>query len=154
MRLLWYFAYGRNVNPVILVNRINASPLALHRGLLPGYRLEFTKTPASPQGIGYATIKPATKEWVEGVLYLLTGNQLRILDRHEGVPEHYTRGSINVWDIDVGCWVKAVTYIATRTNPKLKPSRSYIECILEGARLVHLSREWILRLEEFLREAI
>ena len=84
MSLVWYFAYGRNVDPSILSNRIRSKPLLIHRGILPGYCIEFTKTPGPTSETGWATIVPCAKEWVEGALYLISSDQLNLLDRCEG----------------------------------------------------------------------
>jgi len=51
-------------------------------------------------------------------------------------------------------WVNAVAYFAVNTDSRLKPSRDYVKVILEGAKLVGLSSEWIERLKRLLDEAI
>ena len=52
-----------------------------------------------------------------------------------------------MWNVDWRGWVDAVTYLAVRTNPHLRPSREYLEEIIEGAVIVGLSSEWMKRLQ-------
>ena len=68
-------------------------------------------------GIGYAHVEPCEGEWVEGALYLVTEEQLRKLDKYEGVPRCYKRSAVKVWNIDRGEWIDAVTYLAVRRIP-------------------------------------
>ncbi|RLE90650.1 MAG: gamma-glutamylcyclotransferase [Thermoprotei archaeon] len=154
MTVLWYFAYGKNVHLSEFAKRIEGAPLMVCRGLLPGYRLVFSKTPGPKPGAGYANIELCGGEWVEGVLYLITKEQLKKIDRYEGYPDHYTRSNVKVWNIDLKMWVNAVAYFAVNTDSRLKPSRDYVKVILEGAKLVGLSSEWIERLKRLLDEAI
>ena len=98
--LAWYFAYGRNINVSRLCERISTTgtpkyPLLIRKGILPGYRLVFNKDPG-----GFANIEPAPEEYVEGILYLLTQENIAQLDRHEGVPTHYVRKIVHVWNIE------------------------------------------------------
>lgn len=151
---VWYFAYGRNISFFRLCERIGGYPALSCRGILPGYRLKFNKTPGPRPGTGYSNITPAAKEYVEGVVYLLAKRNMSCLDRYEGVPEHYVRQNIIVWNIDRHRWVKAVAYIAARTDDSLEPPREYLEEILEAARTIGLNPEWIARLEEFRRKAL
>jgi len=151
---IWYFAYGRNVNVNFLVGRAG-KPVAMFRGILPGYKLCFYKYPGPRSGVGYATICPMSREWVEGVLYLMTDEQLKKLDEFEGVPTgHYKHEDVEVWCIEQYRWIKAVTYIAVKMNENLKPDKEYLSHIIEGAKTVGLSREWINKLEEIMKEAV
>ena len=154
MNVLWYFAYGRNVHIDEFTGRIKGNPLMVCRGILPGYKLAFSKTSGPKPDTGYATIEPCAKEWVEGVLYLITEEQLSELDKYEGYPNEYTRLKVKVWNIDLKMWVNAETYVAVEANPNLKPPKEYVEIILEGARIIGLSSEWIRRLEEALKHAV
>ncbi|MHA1833758.1 MAG: gamma-glutamylcyclotransferase family protein [Candidatus Baldrarchaeia archaeon] len=147
--LVWYFAYGRNVNIYRLCERIRENPFFICRGILPGYRLTFNKFPGPASGYGYANIIPSAEEYVEGALYLLTDTALRNLDRYEGVSEHYVRKMVNVWNIDMQIWVEAETYVATKTDDSLKPYKDYLEEIIEGVKTIGLSSNWIIKLNGF-----
>ncbi|MCS7139423.1 MAG: gamma-glutamylcyclotransferase [Candidatus Nezhaarchaeota archaeon] len=150
---VWYFAYGRNVDISTFTNRVGR-PIIMFRGILPGYKISFHKHPGPKVGVGYATIHPAVKEWVEGVLYLITVDQLIRLDEIEGVPaNHYKHEDVDVWCIEQARWIKAVTYVAVKVDETLRPDKRYLTQIIEGAKAVGLSREWIGKLEELMKEA-
>jgi len=91
-------------------------------------------------------------EYVEGILYLLTKQALSSLDMCEGVPKHYVRKSVAVWNIDHRRWVDAVAYVAVKTDDTLKPPKDYLKGVVEAAKTMGLSRDWISRLESMLPE--
>jgi cation transport regulator ChaC len=145
---VWYFAYGRNVNVSRFCERIRGYPLLTCRGILPGYRLVFNKKPGPEPGLGYSNIVPTAGEYVEGILYLITERMLSSLDRCEVVPEHYVRSRVTVWDVDHRRWVDAVAYVAVETDDSLKPPKGYLEEIVEAAKTMGLSCEWVSKLEK------
>ena len=145
---VWYFAYGRNVNLSRLCERIRGYPLLTCRGILPGYKLVFNKKPGPEPGLGYSNIVPMADEYVEGILYLLTERMLSSLDEYEGIPKHYVRSRVTVWNIDHRRWVNAVTYVAVETDDSLKPPKEYLEEIVEAAKTMGLSYDWISKLEK------
>ena len=125
------------------------------QGILLGFKLMFNKVPGPDAGTGYSNIVPAPEEYVEGLLYLITEEALSRLDDFEGVSGgHYTRGKVNVWNIEQQGWVTAETYMAVRTDDALKPPRTYLEEIIKASKLVGLSWEWVSRLEKFMVEAV
>jgi len=150
----WYFAYGRNVSIEKLIERIGRTPSLTCRAILPGYELRFNKVPGPKENAGYANIIPAAEKWVEGLLYMLTEQDLARLDKHEGVPRHYRRGEVMVWNIEQGRWVNAITYIAVETDDSLKPPREYLMEIIGAAEIAGLSPEWISSLKELLKQAV
>ena len=151
--VLWYFAYGRNINIDELIRRIERYPLIICRGILPGYDLRFNKDPGPKSGTGYANMVPAEGRWVEGLLYLLNEEDMDKLDKFEGVPQHYKRHKVNVWNIEKMRWVIAETYVAVRTR-ELKPPKEYLIEIIKAAEEALLSPEWIEYLNKFLDNAI
>ena len=97
---MWYFAYGRKMNVNFLVSRAG-KPVAMFREILPSYKLCFYKYPEPRSGVGYVMMYPMSGEWVGGVLYLMTDEQLRKLDEFEGVPtSHYRHEDVEVWCIE------------------------------------------------------
>ena len=88
-----YFAYGSNMNPERMKQRIGWSPPS--RGaVLQDYQLMFDKQ--SNDG-GKANIRPLKGEAVEGVLYQLAEKDLLSLDGFEGVSTgDYTREKLEV----------------------------------------------------------
>jgi len=152
--LTWYFAYGRNVSIDVFVKRVGVHPVFVHRGILPGYELRFNKSPGPKRGAGYANVVPAAGRWVEGVLYRVVESDLERLDSYEGVPHHYRRSRVKVWNVDQRRWVDAVMYVAVKTDDLLRPPREYLEGIIDSAKSVGLSPEWVSKLERLLERAV
>lgn len=103
---------------------------------------------------GFSNIVPASERYIEGVSYLLFDEHLSRLDRYEGVPEHYRRRDVMVWNIEQNRWINAIAYIVTRTDDPLKPPRGYFKEIIDSADKMGLSPVWIGRLEGLLKEAV
>lgn len=82
---------------------------------------------------GYANVVPSAGDHVEGALYVMPPEGIKLLDGHEGCPEHYTREFVTVVCSN-GTRVEAICYIA---NPKkvetnLLPSDTYLAHLLKG----------------------
>ncbi|NPV28356.1 MAG: gamma-glutamylcyclotransferase [Firmicutes bacterium] len=131
---IWYFAYGSNIDANQMKERIGRCPDRV-LGILRNWRLEFNKASAKVPGAGFANIMPCPGDAVEGVLYLLSEEELRRLDHYEGVPHHYRRHLVNVERQQTGKDVTAVTYVANpeKVQGGLKPTREYLSHLLAGA---------------------
>lgn len=129
--MLWYFAYGSNMNPARMRERVGDWHARMP-GRLPGFRLAFDKRAAHPEGAGFANIAPEAGGVVEGVLYRLDEAALEKLDGYEGYPGHYGREEMEV-RCDDGV-VRAWVYVAmpARTEEGLRPTREYLEHLLAG----------------------
>lgn len=85
----WVIAYGSN----LLKSRIEERVGAVHDGCqvtLPGYRLVFNKQ-ASSMEHAYANIQYDGKSVCQAFAWMLTQDQIDLLDQYEGVPNHYLR---------------------------------------------------------------
>ena len=72
------------------------------------------------------------------------------LDNYEGVKEnHYKRKNFQVSDLN-GHLISAVAYVAIKTGPESRPTKEYLNYLLEGEHL--LSPEYISKLEGLLNE--
>lgn len=141
-----YFAYGSNLNLDQMRRRCpDSRPVS--RTVLYGYRLLFPRPDSLWRG-GVAGIEPDQSAHVEGALYQLSDNDIRSLDRYEGIAEgDYTRE--NVWVVlPDGRSVAAFTYIAVPVaGGPFMPSARYLATIIEGARHHELSPDWVRFLE-------
>lgn len=138
---MWYFAYGSNMDSLRMAERIGRS-IRGRRARLEGWSLTFDKASSTP-GEGFANIqrKPGLLVW--GVLYEVTPEELAILDRYEGVAKkQYRREQITVRCEDYGD-IEAVTYVAMRCAPGLKPDVNYLDHIVRGAREHGLPSEYV-----------
>jgi len=109
--------------------------------------ISFNKrTNDNPEKKGYANIIEDANEIVEGVLYEITEEEMKELDRYEGCPEHYERMKIEVtWD--TGKKVIAETYIARKDKigTGLLPTKEYLNRLLNAKPF--LSPEYYERLK-------
>ena len=93
-----YFAYGSNMNPARMAKRCPGA-IDLGGAVLHNHRVTERL---------YADIDFAEDEETQGVLYVITEEHLRKLDRFEGYPSVYRRIWVDVEFED--CTYQAVTY--------------------------------------------
>jgi hypothetical protein len=139
--MIWYFAYGSNMNPARLVDgRLKREGVDIGRrigGRLDGWRLAFDKIARSPEGSGAGNIVVAPGGCVHGTLNEMPEDGLRVLDLWEGVAGgHYERRLVPVVRADGGETVEAVTYVALLTAAGLRPTRDYLGHLLAGRDLL------------------
>tara|TARA_B100000676_G_C17558640_1_gene571106 strand:+ start:121 stop:558 length:438 start_codon:yes stop_codon:yes gene_type:complete len=141
-----YFAYGSNMSARRIRYRLGWAPSRVS-AKLSDYVLSFNKK--SPDG-GKANIKSSMGDHVEGILYSLNDLDLDRLDEFEGVHEnHYERKNIQVNDLN-GHLISAIAYVAIKTGPESRPTREYLNYLLEGEHL--LSSEYVSKLEDIATE--
>jgi gamma-glutamylcyclotransferase (GGCT)/AIG2-like uncharacterized protein YtfP len=139
---VWYFAYASNMNRAQMKQR--AGDWEEERiARLDNYELNFDKVARG--GTGTANIVIAEGKVVHGVLYRLTAQQIRVLDRFEGVPEHYRRTEVTVVD-EQGSRISAQVYLARMVRKGLKPDRLYLQRILQGAEEHNLPADYLEQL--------
>jgi len=139
--MLWYFAYGSNMNPARLVDgRLRPKGVALGLrvgGRLDGWQLTFDKVARSPEGSGAGNIVIASGGCVHGTLNEMPEAGLKVLDVWEGVAGgHYERRLVPVVRADDDETVAAVTYVALKTATGLRPTRDYLGHLLAGRDLL------------------
>jgi gamma-glutamylcyclotransferase len=139
--LIWYFAYGSNMDPVRLADdRLKPKDVELVArigGRLDGWRLTFDKLARAPEGAGAGNIVTATGKCVYGTLNAMPEAGLGVLDHFEGVADgHYRRLTVPVVRGDDGATVAAVTYVALKVAAGLKPTRAYLAHLLAGRDLL------------------
>ncbi|AFK85861.1 MULTISPECIES: gamma-glutamylcyclotransferase family protein [Thermoanaerobacterium] len=133
---MWYFAYGSNMDKERMEERgVNFSERK--HGFIKGWKLVFNKVASENPIKGYANIEKDDNDIVEGVLYQIEKDGLEILDKKEGVPNHYIKEKLEVWLENEGK-VLAYVYIANKDKVKdgLKPSQEYLNHLLKGCDLL------------------
>jgi len=140
-----YFAYGSNMSSKRLLRRVRAAHV-LGIGTLHAHRLAFQKV-SDVDGSGKADIVTQDSEHVMGVLYRLDAEAKAILDRHEGLGTGYTEKQVTVIDGN-GSTVTALTYVATITDPNLKPYTWYLQHVIEGATEAGLPETYLRTLRQ------
>jgi len=138
-RTVWHFAYGSNMNRAQMLSRAGKI-LEEHNASLPNYEVRFNKKVRG--GTAGANIQMSHGKTVHGVLYKIEEGAFRMLDRFEGVPEHYRRIEVQVTP-EGGQPVPAQIYIASKVEKGLRPSPTYLQAILDGAGEHNLPASYI-----------
>src|SRR5437667_12594254 len=117
--------------------------VGIGRARLPDYELAFVWD--SPGwGGGVATVIPSSGSEVWGVLWEVTDEHIKALDRYEGVAiGAYTREHLDV-ETDEGL-ANALIYLATDTREK-PPSGRYIDALIRGAEAHGLPADYVEQL--------
>jgi gamma-glutamylcyclotransferase len=142
-----YFAYGSNINLRQMKERCPSS--VFHsKATLKDYKLVFPFESSARWGGGVSGIKKENGDEVEGVVYEMTDADIKTLD---GWETGYDREKIKVTTEDgraLDVWV----YIPkTDFKREYKPSKKYIETILEGAKQHKMSDKFIKYCEDLLK---
>lgn len=134
---MFYFAYGSNMSESRMIAR-GIEPSGKQVAFLDNYKFIMNKRSYKNPKIGYANVLRESGSVVEGILYNVEDREIRLLDRFEGAPKHYSRETLNLRLSD-GTIRQGVVYIANFgwTSPNtLKTTEEYKNYILEG-------KEWI-----------
>ena len=111
-------------------------------GILHNHRLEFHKISIKDQS-GKCDVVASESDIVYGVLFEIDKEQKIKLDELEGLGKGYAEKAVAVELIESGEIICAVTYYATRKDPKLKPYTWYKKHVLAGASEVGLPASYI-----------
>ena len=129
---VWYFAYGWSLDKGLMKRCVGGWAEA-RRAELQGFRLVFDSYSSSWKG-GVANLREEEGSRVCGVVYRLSEEQLKALDRFEGVPSTSARMSVEVSAEGVGR-VKAFAHVAAKPRGRwVKPSREYLSAMFRGLR--------------------
>ncbi len=151
--IISYFAYGSNLHPDRLKERLGWLPPA-RQAYLHGHRLLFNKR--SIRGGVCANITPDRHHVVWGVIYECTPDDVEILDCYEGVGGgHYKRQDIEVHISQPSAAVLAMTYVAGDQFivPEAKPLPAYFWHIWQGAHAHGLPADYLNYLARFAQDA-
>ena len=110
----FYFAYGSNMNPDRIRERI-PNARVVGRATIRGWRLVERL---------YADIERAKGGRVEGVLYLVSESEVHRLDAYEGYPSVYGTVSLNAY-LDDKHKVYAFTYAMTEDARASREGKPY-----------------------------
>ena len=123
------FAYGSNMNSRQMAARCPGAQV-VSVAKLPDHRLTFAGRSARWGG-GVATIMPARRSSVVGVVWLVSAANLERLDEFEGYPFVYERVSVLV-DRSEGASLWCYAYVKNAVDELAPPSREYLRTILDG----------------------
>ena len=145
-----YLAYGSSMSTDRFRARLNWSRFDVAKFIestvpetcvVDGYGLAFNKLDDKTMS-GTANLVARSGEPAEGVLYQLTAGQLNFL---QGSEDGYRLQSVTVKVGDKS--LPAQAFVAVTVRDGLKPSKSYLQTLIDGAREHRLSAAYIARLE-------
>ncbi len=141
-RVIHYLAYGSNLHPVRLTERV-ASANLLGRVELPGYRLTFRKRGGDGSGKCDLMATNNSHDIVYGGLYQFDFSDKSVLDRYEGLGNGYTDESVSV---SLGSKkYNCLTYLAQSEyiDDTLKPFHWYKQLVIRGARYLDFPENYL-----------
>lgn len=136
MKKQLYIAYGSNLNCHQMSHRCpTAQPIA--KAWLEDYRLVYQGRPNN----AHANVIPAEGEKVPVVVWEISAQDEKALDRYEGVAGgYYTKEYVEI-ECD-GEKVEALIYVMT-PNPYNYPSDYYLAVIMEGYKNFNLPASYL-----------
>jgi hypothetical protein len=155
-----YFAYGSNLDETQMKNRCpNATKLNFN-WIIKDYQPFFPMISAKRQYAGVMGIKKQIGEYVEGILYDIPENEIKILDQFERCPAEGTNGYNK---INLLCWNATrqnevsecfIYYPATEPTINYRPSFGYYSTILKGMLAAGFDQEYIYKFTKIAIEGI
>jgi hypothetical protein len=151
--MVFYVGYGSNLNVEYTLSELLPNGRFVMRAYVPNYQVQFRKWSNDSRG-GISNIMEVPGELVEAAMYECPQSDLDTLDyRLDYYVPDYKREVFRVLGED-GQWYQASLYRLWEPEGPFPPSRRYVEGMLEGARQLELSPEYIERIEAFLRDSI
>jgi len=142
--LVWYFAYGSNMQPATFAGRRGIVAARALPARLAGWELVFDKPPLLPMGQGMANVVGTPGAEVLGVAYAITADDLAHVDLTEGVLiDNYRRVAVEVAALVGGAPFEAWTLTSERRDVGLLPSERYMALLIDGALHHGLPAEYV-----------
>lgn len=146
MSLVWYFAYGSNMNSATFRGRRGIEYRRAVPTRAPGWRLVLDKSPLLPMGETFANIVPDPAAETLGVAFEIEASELIQIDWSEAVPlGNYRRVEIEVaalTPMDDGPG-SAFTLTADKRAARASPSTRYMQLLIDGAIEHGLPDHWV-----------
>ncbi len=147
-----YFGYGSNLRAAFVADLLPGAKFIM-KAYLPNYEVQWRAWREEYKG-GISSIIETPGEIVEGVIYECSEEEIEALDYRPGiyVPE-YKRETFMVLGED-GEWYSTELYRLRDPGGPFPPSRIYVTGMLEGAKEIGLSPDYIEKIEGWLSESV
>lgn len=146
--MIKYFAYGSNLHPIRLRQRVPSCRF-LDVGKLTGYQLKFHKQ--HPDGSGKCSVLYTGDEQhhLFGVVYSIAASEKSLLDHAEGVGQGYDVTELSLTGTQGAH--SAFSYVANPDyiDDSLQPYPWYKALVVTGATRHRLPEDYVARLELF-----
>lgn len=142
METIYYFAYGSNLHPHRLKQRIPSSA-PIDQAHLHQHRLRYHKNGGDGSAKCNVVSTGDHMDWVIGVVYEMLASELHILDKVEGLGYGYDR---EVCEVKMGDdFAEAYIYVAQPEyiDDDSRPYCWYRDFVVEGARHHQLPEDYI-----------
>lgn len=146
MAFAWYFAYGSNMQRATFSGRRGISYNRALAARIAGWRIAFDKMPLFPIGESFATLVADPHGEALGVLYEIGAEELAHVELTEGVLiGNYERATVTATPLLPlpEKTVNAVTLVSSRRREGMRPSRRYMDLLIEGAREHQLPESYV-----------
>lgn len=142
MSKLFYFAYGSNLHPDWLWNRVPSS-VPVSRVSLNNWKLYFHKISDDRSAKCNILKTDSSEDRVYGVIYRFNSNEKENLDRAEG--------GYNPENLQIGKFDDVLVYLAKKEkiDDKLLPYTWYRDIVIAGAKYHKLPEEYITFINSF-----
>ena len=144
--MIYYFAYGSNLHPVRLLDRVSSAKL-IGTVQLDNHRLIFHKKSIDGSSKCNLFKTGESSDLVYGAIYELAPEHKSILDKFEGKGFGYIDNQIQFQyqDREYNCF----TYLAQQSHitDSLKPYHWYKEMVVLGAKYLKFPNIYILSIE-------
>ena len=138
----WYFAYGPNMDPVKMGER-GIEYWASKKVTLNGYRLTFNCW-SDAYGAGTGDIVPSRGSVVEGVIYLVDEEGMRVCDEISGIANNVYKRLVVEVEYQDGNKESAIGYdVVNKSEEVIPPSEAYVDMLIKGAEAHSLSSSYI-----------
>lgn len=138
---MYYFGYGSNLRASFVTELIPGATLVM-KAYLPNYEVQW-RAWSEAFGGGISSICETPGEIVEGAIYQCSAAALEKLDYIPGIyVPNYRRETFVVLGED-GNWHCAELYRLWELKGPFPPSRPYVEGMLEGARQIGVSADYL-----------
>ncbi|SMO70274.1 gamma-glutamylcyclotransferase family protein [Gracilimonas mengyeensis] len=148
MKNRYYFAYGSNLHPLRLRERLGKSE-AHGRGRLPMARLLFNKSARDGSGKGNIAFTENLLDEVFGSIYKLSKKQERLLNRYEALGHGYHKIDVGV-ELDDKREITCFTYQAMPgyTDPEILPYNWYKQLVYLGAEYMEFPEPYLQKIQQ------
>ena len=144
--MIFYFAYGSNLHPVRLTERVSTAKLV--GGVqLNGYQLKFHKRGQDDSAKCNLLHTGQPSDFIYGAVYTLASRHKSVLDEFEGKGMGYTDKQIEI--LYRGQTIRCFTYLAQEAYiiDSLSPYHWYKQLVVQGARYLQFPDSYLSRIE-------
>ena len=143
----WGFGYGSNMNPEHLSERKGVNILEYTPAVLKDYKMAFNKKAFALVEPAYSGIEYEKGAEIHGLAYKITKQDMELLERSEGIGSVYNKMEVPLLAYDGRTLIGNMLTNVTKPDGEYQPSKRYLKLLVNGAKEVGLSDEYIKRLE-------